>query len=52
MLGRVIVERIDCENAQLILETDKPDKLPLEFEIAGMQFSHVCPVNRWHSRRN
>jgi hypothetical protein len=29
----VIVERIDCEDAQLILETDKPDKLPLEFAI-------------------
>ncbi|HEY1895248.1 MAG TPA: hypothetical protein VGG62_03205 [Terracidiphilus sp.] len=43
MLGKVIVDRIDCENAQLILETDKPDKLPLEFAIASMQFSHVVP---------
>ncbi len=43
MLRRVIVERIDCENAQLILETDKPDKLPLEFAIANMQLTHVVP---------
>jgi hypothetical protein len=43
MLRRVIVERIDCENAQLILETDKPDKLPLEFAIANMQLTNVMP---------
>ncbi len=43
MLRRVIVERIDCENAQLILETDKPDKLPLEFAIANLQLTHVVP---------
>jgi hypothetical protein len=43
MLRRVIVERIDCENAQLILETDKPDKLPLEFAIANMQLTNVVP---------
>jgi hypothetical protein len=43
VLGRMIVERIDCENAQLILETDKPDKLPLEFAIASMQLTHVVP---------
>jgi hypothetical protein len=43
VLSRMIVERIDCENAQLILETDKPDKVPLEFEIATVQFTHVVP---------
>jgi hypothetical protein len=43
MLRRVIVERIDCENAQLILETDKPDKLPLEFAIANIQLTNVVP---------
>ncbi len=43
MLRRVMVERIDCANAQLILETDKPDKLPLEFAIANMQLTHVVP---------
>lgn len=43
VLGRMIVERVDCENAQLILETDKPDKLPLEFAIANMQLTHVVP---------
>jgi hypothetical protein len=43
VLRGLIVERIDCENAQLILQTDKPDKLPLEFEIATMQLTHVVP---------
>lgn len=43
MLGRITVERIDCENAQLILETDKPDKLPLQFAIANLELTHVVP---------
>jgi hypothetical protein len=43
VLSGMIVERVDCENAQLILQTDKPDKVPLEFEIATMQLTHVVP---------
>lgn len=43
VLSGMIVDRIDCENAQLILQTDKPDKVPLEFEIATMQLTHVVP---------
>lgn len=41
MLSNVVLERIDCERAQLILETDKPDKLPLGFEIARLELRNV-----------
>lgn len=40
-LSNLLVERIDCERAQLILETDKPNKLPLGFEIARLQLRDV-----------
>ena len=41
MLSNVVVERIDCERAELILETNKPDKLPLGFEIAHLVLKDV-----------
>ena len=41
MLSNVIVERIDCERAQLILETNKPNKLPLGFDIARLILKDV-----------
>jgi hypothetical protein len=41
MLSNVVVERIDCDHAQLILETDKPDKLPLGFAIAHLRLTDV-----------
>jgi hypothetical protein len=41
MLSNLVVGRIDCERAQLILETDKPDKLPLAFEIARLEAKDV-----------
>ena len=41
MLSNVVVGRIDCERAQLILETNKPDKLPLGFEIAHLVLRDV-----------
>ena len=40
-LANVVIERIDCEHAQLILETSKPDKLPLGFDIARLQLKNV-----------
>jgi hypothetical protein len=40
-LSNLVVERIDCERAQLILETDKPDKLPLGFDIARLELRDV-----------
>ena len=41
MLSNLVVERIDCERAQLIVETNKPDKLPLGFEIARVELRNV-----------
>ena len=41
MLSNLLVERIDCERTLLILETKKPDKLPLAFEIARLQLRDV-----------
>ena len=40
-LLRFEVESIDCDGAHLTLETDKPGKLPLEFEIAHIKLNHV-----------
>ena len=40
-VSNLVVERIDCERAQLILETNKPDKLPLSFDIARLQLRDV-----------
>lgn len=43
-----LVDGIDCKNAHLTLETSKPDKLPLEFDIAHIRLSHVSLVNPMH----
>lgn len=40
-LANVTIERIDCERAQLILETNKPDKLPLGFDITRLVLRDV-----------
>ena len=41
MLSNVTISRIDCDHAQLILETNKPDKLPLGFDIARLELRDV-----------
>ncbi len=41
-LANVVVDRIDCEHAQVVLETNKPDKLPLGFAIARLRLMHVA----------
>ena len=41
VLANILVKRIDCDNAQLILETDKPGKLALSFAIARVQLRNV-----------
>lgn len=40
-LSAVTIDRIDCDNAKLVLETEKPDKLPLGFAIAHLRLAHV-----------
>jgi hypothetical protein len=41
LLASILVKRIECQNAQLILETDKPDKLPLTFAISHLQLKNL-----------
>jgi AsmA-like C-terminal region len=41
VLSAVIVERIECNDANLLLETNKPGKLPLGFAIAHLTLSNV-----------
>lgn len=43
MLSNVLVQAVVCENAELVLETDKPNKLPLTFEIAKLKLKHLIP---------
>jgi len=38
---RVEVDRVDCSNAKLTMETSKPGKLPLEFDISHLVLAHV-----------
>ncbi len=45
---RFVVDGIDCKNAHLTIETSKPGKLPLEFDIAHVKLSHVSLNNSMH----
>jgi hypothetical protein len=38
-----IVESLDCRNSRLTLETDKPGKLPMVFDIAHLKLTGVQP---------
>ncbi len=38
-----MVQRIECTDGLLKLETDKPGKLPLEFEIASLTLTELTP---------
>lgn len=41
-LQNAVVERVVCKQAELLLETDKPGKLPLSFEIQELQLMHLA----------
>jgi AsmA-like C-terminal region len=45
---RFEVDSVDCKRAHLTLETSKPGKLPLEFEIAHLTLTHVSTVGQMH----
>lgn len=45
MLSRVEIDRIECDSARLIMETDKPDKLPMELVIANLHVMHVSSTS-------
>lgn len=40
-LSKITVARVDCQRALLVLETDKPGKLPMEFDIAHLTLKGV-----------
>jgi hypothetical protein len=41
-LVRFEVDRMECTGAELVLETDKPGKLPLEFAIAHFKLTNIA----------
>lgn len=44
MLSRVRIERIDCDRADLQMETDKPGKLPTEFRILHLRITDIDAI--------
>jgi hypothetical protein len=42
-LFRFLVENLECRNSRLTLETDKPGKLPMVFDIAHLKLTGVQP---------
>lgn len=48
ILSNVLVQQVVCDRAELVLETDKPDKLPLTYSIAKLKLTHLMvgqPMN-------
>jgi AsmA-like C-terminal region len=43
ILPKFEIDNINCSNGSLILETDKPGRLPLEFAFKTVKLSHVSP---------
>jgi hypothetical protein len=41
-LVRFEVDRMECTGAELVIETDKPGKLPLEFQIARLKLTDIA----------
>jgi hypothetical protein len=41
-LASLTVDRVICEGADLTLETDKPDRAPLDFEISHLTLMHLA----------
>jgi hypothetical protein len=41
-LASLTVDRVICEGADLTLETDKPDRVPLDFEISHLTLMHLA----------
>lgn len=39
----VVIDRILCDGADLLLETNKPGKLPMDFAIPHLTLTHVTP---------
>ena len=41
VLSTLVVQKVVCEHTELVLETDKPDKLPLTFDIEHLKLTHI-----------
>jgi hypothetical protein len=39
----IVIDRLDCDQAQLIINTLKPGKLPLEFDIERLKMTSIGP---------
>ena len=48
MLSRVQIERIECDHTLLELETDKPNKLPTQFEVVHLHITNVKAFGSMH----
>ncbi len=49
---RIFVDRFVCDNAQLIINTLKPGKLPLEFNIGSLKMTTIGPGSPLHFDAN
>ncbi|MDR3739492.1 MAG: AsmA-like C-terminal region-containing protein [Terracidiphilus sp.] len=41
-LARVVVERMECDHAELTLASSRPDKLPIGFTIQQLRLAHIA----------
>ena len=44
---KIVVDRIVCDRSRLILETNKPDKDPKDFELGHIVMRNVGPTRPW-----
>jgi AsmA-like C-terminal region len=45
---KIIVDRLVCDHTRLIINTLRPDKLPLEFDIESMKMTTIGPDGPMH----
>ncbi len=41
VLSNLVVQKVVCDHTELVIETDKPDKLPLTFDIEHLKLTHI-----------
>jgi hypothetical protein len=49
-LVRFEVDKMECTGAELVMETDKPGKLPLEFQIAHFTVTDIASGGKIHPK--
>ena len=45
---KIVVDKLVCDDTQLIINTLKPGKLPLEFDIASLRMTSIGPEDPMH----